>query len=200
MREYLHFELAYETQQALSAWGADLSPKIEKAVGRALKRASEWLKRETVAKSAKAVGITRKPLKSRFRVYQKPDGIKFWVGLLNLQADEVGVPTQNSKGVRVRNRQFDRAFYRAVYGSGKQVYIRARANRFEAHPVYRDRPARSRSGSALTDPKLKGRFPLQRVGFDVEREVMEAIHEIEPKLNEVYLSLLDQELGRALSK
>ena len=176
-----------------------VSRKIEKAVHRAVKKTANWLRTHSVRDLGKELNIKQAPLKNRFVVGtnpKEPGKAVIWIGLLAIAAHNVGKPSQNASGVRVGKHQFDGAFFRRIYGDEEKVYIRASRNRIEQHAAVREnRTVKYRS---LSDPKLKGRFPVQVVGVDIAEKADKVIQRYESRLNQRYSQILEQELNFAL--
>ena len=106
--------------------------KIDKAVARAMKKTHRWLKTHSSREIGKELGIKQGTLKRRFEIDQyHKNGVSYlslWVGLMPVAAHEMGrKPRQNRRGVRAGGRQFDGAFYKAVYGEEKKVWIRTQS-------------------------------------------------------------------------
>ncbi|EOD9110310.1 hypothetical protein [Vibrio parahaemolyticus] len=177
----------------------DVADKVAKAVNRAVKKTARWLRTHSMRDLSKELNIKQAPLKNRFIVAtdpKKPGEAKIWIGLLAIAAHDIGRATQNQSGVRVGKHQFDGSFYRAVYGSEEKVYIRARRNRIMQHDVVREN--RRRNYRPLSNPKLKGRFPVQVVGIDIQEPADRVIQRYEARVNQRYREILEHELKFAI--
>ncbi|MGI2002039.1 phage tail protein [Shewanella frigidimarina] len=186
--------------QDLTSELISMNVKVTVAVNRAVKKTAQWLRTHSMRELGKELGIKQEPLKSRFVVGtnpKRPGEANIWIGLLAIGAHLTGKASQNQAGTKVAKRQYDGAFHKAVYGSEEKVYIRARRNRVMQHDVVREN--RSRKPRTLSDPKLKGRFPLQVVGIDIEQPAERIIQRFESRINQRYRELLSHELKYALN-
>ena len=187
-----------DTTSDLTAELYHVSDKVAKAVNRAVKKTARWLRTHSMRDLSKELNIKQAPLKSRFIVGtdpKKPSEAKIWIGLLAIGAHDIGRASQNQAGVRVANRQYDGAFYQAVYGSEKKVYIRARRNRIMQHDVVREQ--RRRKYRAINQ-NLKGRFPVQVVGVEIKDVADRVIQRYEARVNKRYREILEHELKFAI--
>lgn len=194
----LSLDFAAETND-LTAHLKDVEIKVGRAVNRAVRKTAAWLRTHAMRELAQELNIKQAPLKRRFVVGSDPKSpgkAKIWVGLLAIAAHDLGKAKQNASGVSVAGRQFDGAFYRPVYGSEPQSYIRASRNRVMQHDVVREN--RRRDYRSLRDPKLKGRFPLQVVGIAIQQPAEIILQRYEGRVNQRYREILDRELRYAI--
>lgn len=177
-----------------------LDSAVQRAVKRSVKKAATWLKTHSIRAIASELKIKQSALKSRFVINSDPKTgeVSIWIGLLAISAHQIGKATQNAAGVRVGRRQYDGAFYQAVYGDEEKVYIRARRNEVMHHDVVRQR--RRTRYRALNDPELKGRFPVQTIGVEIEHTADEVVRKYESLVNKRYQEILEHELNYAINR
>lgn len=177
-----------------------LGDKVEVAVSRALLKTERWLRTHSMREIGKELNIAQGAIKYRFKIELRNSTITLWFGLLNVAAHNIGKPTQNRAGVRVRGRQFDSAFYRPVYGSTPKVYIRARRNQRLGYETYtadgKHRQNRFYNHAFMADNE--GRFPLQVLGVEIESTALEVLQRYEHRINARYEEILAQEVNYAL--
>lgn len=178
-----------------------LGDKVEVAVSRALLKTERWLRTHSMREIGKELNIAQSAIKFRYKIELKNSTITLWFGLLNVAAHNIGKPTQNRAGVRVRGRQFDSAFYRPVYGSTPKVYIRARRNHRLGYETYtadgKRRKNHSSTGSGFMVDN-GGRFPLQVLGVEIESTALQVLERYEHRINARYEEILAQEVNYAL--
>lgn len=172
-----------------------LDDRVRSAVNSALVKTGRWLVTHSVRGIAKEVGIKQKPIKDRFRVERVSDGVRIWVGLLEIDLNKAGVTTQNAAGVKGSGGQYDRAFKRVIYGSDERVYIRASANRTEGHSVVREKRSRKPVTAGSFIEKNRGRFPVQAIGIDIEEVGQSVLVNYEAQINRRFKEIFDQELN-----
>ncbi|MGI2933244.1 hypothetical protein [Vibrio fluvialis] len=195
----LSFDLSNEAA-LLSEEFAGLETQVARAVDRALKKTGRWLQTQTKRHLGKTLGIRQAALNRRFILDYDPSTqtVSLWIGLLAIDATQLGAVSQNAAGTRAGRRQFDGAFYRRVYGDTPSVYIRAQRNRVMQHDVVRQNRAPA-AYRPVRDPKLVGRFPLQVVGVAIEDETTRFLITLERQANRRFGELLKQELNYAIN-
>ena len=183
---YLNLDLSVETSSAVGVLD-QLDERVAKAITRATRKAAKWLVTHSVREMAKELGIKQAPLKSRFRVDFDGNNVHY-----------LGNPSQNLSGVKVGKKQYDGAFYKAVYGNEEKVYIRAKRNAVLNHSVVRERRKSYPHWDHGFMTDNAGRFPVQVIGLPIEEVGEEILGRYEQRLNKRYREILDQELRYAL--
>lgn len=181
---------------------AGLEVSVDKALVRAIRKTARWLSVHSARELKVALGVKNtKRLKDRIKIFVNQNGSSTTVffGLAPIEVEATGVPRNNKRGVRVGGKQYDGAFYRTVYGSKPYVWIRERRNRRENHTIYRSSKQHTNPNS-IRSSNLVGRFPVQRIGFEIEEPAISVIEQLEARTNERFLVIFDQELNYELSK
>lgn len=196
---FLHFDLSNDIA-LLTAQFEHLEKEVAKAINRALKKVGRWLRTHAVKQLSKQLGIKQSSLRKRFVLSYDPKTkiVNLWVGLLAIAAEDLGSVRQNSAGTKAGKHQFDGAFYKTVYGSDERVYIRASRNRIMHHDVVR-KNRKAGKYRPISDPELKGRFPLQVVAISIEDEASQVLLILEKQVNRRFSEILKQELNYAIN-
>ncbi len=188
---YFNVDFSVTTKSVVS----DLNGAVLRAVKRADRRAVRWLVTHSVREIARELKIKQAPIRKRFQVHRDGELVKIWVGLLEVGAHYLGNVSQNVAGVKAGGQQYDSAFYRAVYGSERKVYIRAKKNQDLGYETVSDR---RRYRKPHYDEKFMskngGRFPLQVVGVSIQDVGEDVLYRYERRLNSKYKEFLHQEL------
>ncbi len=179
-----------------------LESSVDRALVRATRKTARWLSVHAARELKVALQLKNtKRLKDRIKIFVNQNGSSTTVffGLAPIEVEAAGVPRNNTNGVSVGGRQYDGAFYRVVYGSKPYVWIRTKRNRRENHTVYRSSKQHTNYNS-IRDSDLAGRFPVQRLGLEIETPALAVIERLEARTNERFLVIFDQELNYELSK
>ncbi|WP_299071975.1 hypothetical protein AB6C63_023270 (plasmid) [Vibrio cyclitrophicus] len=177
------------------------TPKqMEVASERAIRKTIRWLSGRVARELSQQLGIPQKNLKPRLVVRSVGKGMDkahiLWMGVATMSADLAGKARQTRKGVTVGKRKFEGAFLRSVYNPEENVWIRARRNREQGYmTLSRTRKANHRSPS----PELAGRFPIQRIGVEIESVATEAFRRLDRRALDRFKTLIEQELNYAVN-
>jgi hypothetical protein len=209
----LHIDAGQITHDLTShLQGLDLP--IEKAINRAMNKVARWLRTHSVREIGKELKIKQSIIRNRYRFSKSGKGgsqqINIWVGLLAVAAHQAGPAAQNSAGTKVKGRQFDSAFKAKIYNSDERVFIRSAANMRQGHVTLGDptqkqkrqqrNAGHKRKGLSRDLPaKLRGRFPVEVVGIDIEDIGQDILERYEGRINRQYGKILEQELNFALN-
>ncbi|MDE1465926.1 hypothetical protein [Spartinivicinus poritis] len=179
----------------------ETQPKlVNKAVRRAMRKTARWLKTRMARELASQMGVAQKGLKNRFILSTVGKGknqkYSFWLGTYPLAAEEAGKARNlKKKGVAVKKYRFAGAFYKNVYGSKKHVWIRTTRNRAAGYssvsPVSQT--------PANVPSHLKGRFPVERIGIEIDPIAAELFRRYQSRVNVQFNRILEQELHYALN-
>lgn len=171
-------------QQALGA----MPENVDRARYRAQKRLSQWVSREILRASARAIDTTQKALKSANRVHSRlirdNFGISIWIGTNPLDAHKLGAVrwTRKMPGARVRQRSFPGAW------SWKEGQARVTAG-LVMH--------RTGEFGRNNNPKLE-RIDVETV--EIDPEVRAAAEQLLPEIERRYEELLRTELQREIAR
>ncbi|MCL9783660.1 hypothetical protein M9194_19735 [Vibrio sp. S4M6] len=190
--------IAYQAKKKLQV----LDDAVDVALARAIKKTTRWLAYHSAKELKTALRLKNtKRLKDRIKIFTNRNAgqTSIWFGLAPIEIEAAGSPRQNSLGTRVAGRQYDGAFYTSIYGNTPFVYIRAARNAQEGHTTYR-RNSKGNNPNSIRDEELKGRFPVQRLGLDIEEPATYILESFERRTNSRFQTLFDQELNFELSK
>ena len=186
-----------------------LNLPIEKAINRAMNKIARWLRTHSVREIGRELKIKQSVIRSRYRFNKSGKGsaqrISIWVGLLAIAAHHAGTAAQNSAGTKVKGRQFDSAFKAKIYNSEERVFIRTAANKRHGHATLGNREQKASRGlrdahnQRSLPAQLRGRFPVEVVGIDIEEVGQEVLERYESRINKRYGQILEQELHYALN-
>lgn len=177
------------------------TPKqMEVASERAIRKTIRWLSGRVARELSQQLGIPQKNLKPRLLVRSVGKGMDkahiLWMGVAPMPADLAGKARQTRKGVTVGKRKFEGAFLRSVYNPEENVWIRARRNREQGYlTMSRRRKANHRS----QNPELAGRFPIQRIGVELESIATEIFRRLDRRALDRFKTLIEQELNYAVN-
>ncbi|MDG2639235.1 hypothetical protein P7M58_06885 [Vibrio parahaemolyticus] len=178
-----------------------LEMAVDRAIVRATRKTARWLAVHSARELKVALKLKNtKRLKDRIKIFVSGSGSSttIFFGLAPIEVEAAGKPRNNADGVSVGGRQYDGAFYRVVYGSMPYVWIRTKRNEREHHPIYRS--SKQHSNLSVKAADLAGRFPVQRIGLEIEEPATDVIERLEARTNERFLVVFDQELNYELTK
>ncbi|MFJ3448052.1 hypothetical protein ACIPM0_07450 [Pseudomonas sichuanensis] len=150
---------------------AALAPKaIATAQRRAINKTLRWLRTHVGRAVALQERIAVASVRQRLRAY--PVGSngqgKLWFGLDPIAASRAGRPRQTRNGVSVAGRRYQGAFFKAVYGSRPDIWIRTASKHFKES----DYPSSDISGgggpSSGWIAENGSRFPLAKAMISLE--------------------------------
>jgi len=196
-----HLDLGSVTQQAKQKLQI-LDDVVDIALKRAVLKLTRWLAYHSAKELKVALELKNlKRIKDRVKIFTDANRgrTSIWFGLAPMEVEAAGNPRQNKDGVRVGGKQYDGAFFTSIYGNTPFVYIRASRNKREGHTVYRKHKQQS-NPRPIRDAELKGRFPVQRIGLEIEEPATYILESFERRANERFLVLFDQELNFELNK
>lgn len=184
--------------QTLQHFGT-LPRRTDVALKRAVRKVSIWLQRQVLIILSDQTKVTQKNLKRYQRVQIKAGPFEgtVWVGLNPMPLHLSGRVAWNQKaaGARVRGSTYEGAFYRAVYGGERKVWVRTARNRTAGltpyHQARRYRPNVSVDG---------GRFPVTLVGVPLQDKAPLIGAELLNQARERFERVLGQELNYELLK
>lgn len=152
----------------------------ERAMKRALRKLSTWLRRQVLRAASQASGIPQKFFKQSMRYHTavvreggSPVGVQVWVGTNPIPAHRLGAVrwTRRMQGARVGRRSYPGSW---SWGYGK-------------------------TGRAVMRRRGAGKLPIDRVDEHVHDPVVAALRAIETEARRRFERLLVQELNYALN-
>lgn len=183
--------------------------QLKKAGDRARKKTMAWLSTRISREISQALRVPQKGLKTRWSTTTAGKGDDqvaiLWFGTLPLAAENAGRPRQGKRGTAVAGRRFDGAFYRAVYDGTPRVWIR----KSRAAALGLELPAMSRQKrggnerfldyGGANDSSNHGRFPVMRVGIELEEMAGEVFRRYERRALARFAELIEQEINYAVN-
>lgn len=185
--------------QALKEFG-DLVPKAAAAAQRrAINKTIRWLRTHIARAVGKQERIAIGAVRQRLRAYPVSGGDmrgKLWFGINAIEASRIGRARQTGAGVSVAGRRYQGAFYKKVYGSNADIWIRTSSTRFNTT----DYPDAAQGGrrSGFTEEN-DNRFPLAKAKVSLE-QVRPHFDAWVKRADERLLEILTQELNFELQK
>lgn len=195
----VQLNFAQEITRATAAMQA--TPRqVERASERAIKKTIRWLQTRIAREVGAALGLPQKSLKPRLTTSVVGSGADrvhiLWFGSLPLPAERAGKARQTRRGTSVGRRRFDGAFVTQIYNPEANVWIRSRRNVNAGHFTM-GKPRRA-SGASVP-PELSGRFPVQRVGIELDAQAREIFKRYQHRAQARFGELIDQELNYAVN-
>lgn len=185
--------------QALKDFG-DMVPKAaEAAQRRAINKTIRWLRTHIARAVGKQERIAIGAVRQRLRAYPVTGGDmrgKLWFGINAIEASRVGRARQTGAGVSVAGRRYQGAFYKKVYGSNADIWIRTSSKHFNTTDYPDAAQGGRRSGFVEENDN---RFPLAKAKVSLE-QVRPHFDAWVKRADERLLEILTQELNFELQK
>lgn len=185
--------------QALKEFG-DMVPKAAAAAQRrAINKTIRWLRTHIARTVGKQERIAIGAIRQRLRAYPVTGGDmrgKLWFGINATEASRVGRARQTGAGVSVAGRRYQGAFYKKVYGSNADIWIRTSSKHFNTTDYPDAAQGGRRSGFAEENDN---RFPLAKAKVSLE-QVRPHFDAWVKRADERLLEILTQELNFELQK
>lgn len=185
--------------QALKEFG-DLVPKAAAAAQRrAINKTIRWLRTHIARAVGKQERIAIGAVRQRLRAYPVTGGDmrgKLWFGINAIEASRIGRARQTGAGVSVAGRRYQGAFYKKVYGSNADIWIRTSSTHFNTTDYPDAAQGGRRSGFVEENDN---RFPLAKAKVSLE-QVRPHFDAWVKRADERLLEILTQELNFELQK
>ena len=179
---------------------AKLLPKAAAAAQRrAINKTLGWLRTHIARAVGKQERIAIAAVRQRLRAYPVSGGTmrgKLWFGLNAIEASRTGRARQTRIGVSVAGRRYQGAFYKKVYGSQADIWIRTASKHFSANDYPDSEQGRRRSGFVEENGN---RFPLAKAKVSLEQARPHFDSWIK-RADQRLLEILKQELNFELQK
>lgn len=178
-----------------------LPKAVDAAQRRAINKTLRWL-RTHVARAVGqqeriAIAAVRKRLLS-YPVGSNGQG-RLWFGINPIEASRAGRPRQTRSGVSVAGRRYQGAFYRQVYGSRPDIWIRTASKHFRASDYPDSEVSKAGGASSGWISENDSRFPLAKAKISLEA-VRPHFASWTNKAHERLLVVMEQELNFELHK
>ncbi|MBN1079795.1 hypothetical protein JNO13_02655 [Pseudomonas sp. 1079] len=185
--------------QALKEFG-ELVPKAAAAAQRrAINKTIRWLRTHIARAVGKQERIAIGAVRQRLRAYPVTGGDmrgKLWFGINAIEASRTGRARQTGAGVSVAGRRYKGAFFKKVYGSNADIWIRTSSKHFNTSDYPDAAQGGRRSGFVEENdnrfPRAKAKVSLEQVRPHFDAWVKRA--------DERLLEILTQELNFELQK
>ncbi|MGV8860180.1 MAG: phage tail protein [Pseudomonas sp.] len=181
----------------------DFAKVVPKAAAAAQRRAINktlgWLRTHIARAVSRQEKIAVTAVRQRLRSYPVRGGSsqgKLWFGINPLEASRIGRPNQTASGVSVGGRRYKGAFYKRVYGSNADIWIRTGSKQFSAEDYPGSTDGRRTSGFVN---EAYGRFPLAKAKVMLEN-IRPLFNTWSRLADERLLEILRQELNYELQK
>ncbi|KPA88076.1 hypothetical protein PF66_05429 [Pseudomonas asplenii] len=181
---------------------AGLAPKaIAAAQRRAINKTLRWLRTHVGRAVAVQERIAVASVRQRLRAY--PVGSngqgRLWFGLDPIAASRAGRPRQTRAGVSVAGRRYAGAFYKAVYGSQADIWIRTASKHFRESEYPNSNVSGGGGASSGWIAENGGRFPLAKAMISLE-DVRRHFESWTNRAHQRLLEVMRQELNYELQK
>lgn len=178
---------------------------VPKAAAAAQRRAINKTLRWLVTHISRAVGrqerIALSAVRQRLRAFpiDSSGQGKLWFGINPLDSSRIGRPRQGRAGVSVAGRRYQGAFFKKVYGSKADIWIRTGSKHFKASDYPNSDVSGDGGASSGWVSENDNRFPLAKARVSLE-DVRPLFEEWVARAGERLLEILQQELNFELQK
>lgn len=180
---------------------AALVPKAARAAQRrALNKTLRWLRTHIARAVGKQERIAISAVRQRLRAYPVDANgqARLWFGINPIEASRAGRVRQSRSGVAVAGRRYQGAFFKRVYGSAPDIWIRTASKHFDAS----DYPESQVSGGGKQHgwvSENSSRFPLAKAKISLE-DIRPHFESWVGRVHQRLLEILEQELNYELQK
>lgn len=185
--------------QALKEFGDMVPEAAAAAQRRAINKTIRWLRTHIARAVGKQERIAIGAVRQRLRAYPVTGGDmrgKLWFGINAIEASRVGRARQTGAGVSVAGRRYQGAFYKKVYGSNADIWIRTSSKHFNTTDYSDAAQGGRRSGFV---EESDNRFPLAKAKVSLQ-QVRPHFDAWVKRADERLLEILTQELNFELQK
>jgi hypothetical protein len=185
--------------QALLEFGQRVPKAAAAAQRRAINKTLGRLRTHIARAVGKQERIAIGAVRQRLRAYPVSGGAmrgKLWFGVNAIEASRIGRPRQSRAGVSVAGRRYQGAFFKQVYGSSPDIWIRTSSKHFNATD-YPDSTQGRRSSGFIAESD--NRFPLAKAKVSLD-QVRAHFDTWVKRADEILLEILKQELNFELQK
>lgn len=185
--------------QALREFGQLVPKAAAAAQRRAINKTLGWLRTHIARAVGKQERIAIGAVRQRLRAYPVSGGTmrgKLWFGVNAIEASRTGRARQTRAGVSVAGRRYQGAFFKQVYGSSPDIWIRTSSKHFNSTDYPDSSQGRRRSGFV---EESDNRFPLAKAKVSLD-QVRPHFDSWVKRADERLLEILKQELNFELQK
>lgn len=185
--------------QALREFGQLVPKAAAAAQRRAINKTLGWLRTHIARAVGKQERVAIGAVRQRLRAYPVSGGTmrgKLWFGVNAIEASRIGKARQTRAGVSVAGRRYQGAFFKQVYGSSPDIWIRTSSKHFNSTDYPDSSQGRRRSGFV---EESDNRFPLAKAKVSLD-QVRPHFDSWVKRADERLLEILKQELNFELQK
>lgn len=181
---------------------ANVVPKAAAAAQRrAINKTLRWLRKEIAGAVGRQERIAVSAVRQRLRAYPtKGSGAgKLWFGINPIEASRIGRPRQTRTGVSVAGRRYQGAFFKRVYGSRADIWIRTHSKHFDAADYPHSEVGKGGRTGWISESENDSRYPLAKAKVSLDA-VRPHFDEWVKRADKRLLEVLRQELNYELQK
>lgn len=181
---------------------AALVPKASLAAQRrAINKTLRWLRTHIARTVSRQERIAVSAVRQRLRAYPLSGNGqgKLWFGINAIEASRAGRPRQSRSGVSVAGRRYEGAFFKKVYGSRPDIWIRTASKHFKASDYPDSEVSGGGGASSGWISENDSRFPLAKAKISLE-DVRLHFESWTNRAHQRLLEILEQELNFELQK
>ena len=179
-----------------------LAPKaIAAAQRRAINKTLRWLRTHIARAVSQKERIAVTAVRQRLLAYPmsgKGQG-KLWFGINPIEASRIGRPRQTRTGVSVAGRRYQGAFFKRVYGSRADIWIRTHSKHFDAANYPNSEVGKGGRTGWISESENDSRYPLAKAKVSLD-DVRPHFDEWVKRADQRLLEVLRQELNYELQK
>ena len=195
----INIQLSAVHNQAFREFGQLVPKAAAVAQRRAINKTLGWLRTHIARAVGKQERIAIGAVRQRLRAYPVSGGAmrgKLWFGVNAIEASRIGRARQSRTGVSVAGRRYQGAFFKQVYGSSPDIWIRTSSKHFNATDYPGSTQGRRSSGFIAEGDN---RFPLAKAKVSLD-QVRPHFDSWVKRADERLLEILEQELNFELQK
>lgn len=195
----INIQLSAVHNQAFRQFGQLVPKAAAVAQRRAINKTLGWLRTHIARAVGKQERIAIGAVRQRLRAYPVSGGAmsgKLWFGVNAIEASRIGRARQSRTGVSVAGRRYQGAFFKQVYGSSPDIWIRTSSKHFNATDYPGSTQERRSSGFIA---ESDNRFPLAKAKVSLD-QVRPHFDSWVKRADERLLEILEQELNFELQK
>ena len=195
----INIQLSALHNQAFREFGQLVPKSAAVAQRRAINKTLGWLRTHIARAVGKQERIAIGAVRQRLRAYPVSGGAmrgKLWFGVNAIEASRIGRARHSRTGVSVAGRRYQGAFFKQVYGSSPDIWIRTSSKHFNATDYPGSTQGRRSSGFIA---ESDNRFPLAKAKVSLD-QVRPHFDSWVKRADERLLEILEQELNFELKK
>jgi hypothetical protein len=194
-------QLAQADKDAFSDFAALVPQAARAAQRRALNKTLRWLRTHIARAVGRQARIAIAAVRQRLKAYpvNSNEQAKLWFGVNPIEASRAGRVRQGRSGVSVAGRKYQGAFYKTVYGSEPDIWIRTASKHFRASD-YPDSDVSGGGGPSSGWIAENGdRYPLAKAKISLD-DVRPHFEDWSRRAHQRLLEILEQEMNFELQK